>query len=412
MATSVSLDVPNFHVLGNDVLHQLDRIRELAPVAWNEVDQSWLITGHAEVLAAFRGDVPLSAQRFKLLELLLPDPVDREALIGNMLRYFRPFLINLDPPEHTRLRRLMGAAFGKKVVEGYRAQARQVIHEVLDGLRDRTEVEFVEGVARTITGLNILRIMGFEGEALYLPRLARWAYFAVAGGSGVPTREILSQTDACAKEMAEAFLPIVHRRRAQPADDFVSMLVRANDGGQPLTDDEIVSNLILTLLAGHDTTLNTMSLSLEALSRHPQACEYMRAHPENSLNAVLELSRYIGMSTQQTRVVARDFEWHGCHLKQGQIAHVFTATANRDPRVFKDPEKLDLTRDQSQTVTFGPGIHHCIGHLFAKMQLTEFFPEFLDRYERFDVLEEMQFAPGLSFRGPISLRVRLHPRGS
>jgi cytochrome P450 len=410
MTVSVSLDIPNFHLLGNHALEQLDRIRELAPVSWNEIDQSWLITGHAEVLAAFRGEVPLSAQRFKLLEFLLPDPVDRDALIGNMLRYFRPFLINLDPPEHSRLRKLMGAAFSRKVVEAYRARARAVIHEVLDELRGRNEVEFVEGVARRITGLNILRIMGFEDEAYYLPRLSRWAYFAVAGGSGIPTREILAQTDACAKEMADAFLPLIRMRRAGAADDFVSMLVHAREGGDQLTDDEIVGNLILTLLAGHDTTLNTMALSVEALSRHPQACEHMRVHPEDTLNAVLELSRYIAMSTEQTRVVARDFEWHGCQLKQGQIARIVTAAANRDPRAFKDPQKLDLTRDTSPSVTFGPGVHHCIGHLFAKMQLTEFFPEFIKRYERFEVLEEMKFAPGITFRGPVSLRMRLHPR--
>jgi pimeloyl-[acyl-carrier protein] synthase len=410
MAVSVSLDIPHFHLLGNSVLGQLDQIRELAPVSWNEIDQSWLITGHAEVLAAFRGEVPLSAQRFKLLEYLVPDPLDRDALIGNMLRYFRPFLNNLDPPEHSRLRRLMGPAFSKKVVEAYRARARAVIHEVLDELRGRHEVEFLEGVARRITGLNILRIMGFEDEADYLPRLARWAYFAVAGGSGIPTREILAQTDACAKEMADAFLPIIQKRRTTPADDFVSILVHAKDGGDQLTDDEIVANLILALLAGHDTTLNTMALSVEALSRHPDACAHMRAHPQDTLNAVMELSRYIAMSTEQTRVVAQDFEWHGCQLKQGQIAHLFVAAANRDPRVFTDPEKLDLTRDQSQSVTFGPGVHHCIGHLFAKMQLSEFFPEFLDRYESFEVLEELKFAPGIAFRGPVSLRMRLHPR--
>jgi len=260
-------------------------------------------------------------------------------------------------------------------------------------------------------GLNILRIMGFEDEDYYLPRLARWAWFAVAGGSGVPTREILAEMDAVSKEMGDAFAPIIAARRTAPTDDFVSRLVTAGEGDDKLTDDEVIGNLILTLLAGHDTTLNTMVLSVEALSRNPEGRAWMRANPDELVKAVMELSRHIAMSTEQARIVAEDFTWCGQQLKQGQIVHLMTATANRDPRVFADPERLDFTRDQSENVTFGPGLHHCIGHLFAKMQLEEFFGEFLRRYDSFDVLEDLKFAPGLTFRGVTSLNVRLHRAG-
>lgn len=330
-----------------------------------------------------------------------------------MMRYFPLFLINLDPPAQARLRRLMAPAFGKKVAENYRPMARQVIRDVFDSLAGRQEVEFVEEIGRRITGINILRIMGLEDEEYFLPRLKRWAYFATAGGSGVPTREVLAETDAVFVEMAETFQPLIERRRAEPGEDFISLLVHARDGADQLSDDEIIANLILVLLAGHDTTLNTMALSIDALSRDADARSYMRANPDKMLNCVMELMRFIAMSTEQGRVIAEDFEWNGHHLRKGQLLHIMTASANRDPRVFAEPERLDLTRPQMQNLAFGPGIHHCIGHFFAKMQLTEFFPEFLDRYAHFTILEDkLEFGAGLTFRGPQALTLRLQPFGN
>jgi cytochrome P450 len=303
--------------------------------------------------------------------------------------------------------------FSSKVTEAYRPHAREVIREVLDGVQGRSEVEFVEEVGRPVTARNIMRIIGFEDEEFYLPKLKEWAYLANAGLSGLPGRDILRRTDAAFGEMAAAFQGEIDRRRTAPSDDFVSLLLNAGEEGDKFSDDELIGELILILLAGHDTTLNTMALSINALSRDPAARDYMRDNPQKILNSLMELMRYIAMSTSQQRIAARDFEWEGHEFKAGQIVTIMTAAANRDPRVFADPECLDLTRDQSNNVAFGPGTHHCIGHLVAKMQLTEFFPEFLRRYGSFEILDEtIKFGGGLTFRGPQELHVRLHYRVS
>ena len=410
-ATCPIIDFSQVEKLGNRILGQINSLREIAPVAWVESEQSWVISGHAEVVEAYSGALPLSAARYKLLDYVVPDAAERDRLIPNLLRYMRHFLVNLDGEEHAARRRLLMKPFSKKMAESYRPMARGVILGVLDGIAGRTEVEFVEEVARAITARNIMRFTGFEDEAFYLPRLAEWAYCANAAGSGRPSKETLARADRAFADMAEAFLPEIERRRRAPTQDFVSSLVHAQEDGVRLTDDQLVGELILVLLAGHDTTLNTMALSVNALSRDRSAREYMRSHPDNLLNSVLELMRYIAMSTSEGRIVAEDFTWKGHQFRKGQIVTIMTAGANRDPRVFAEPERLDLARDQADNMTFAPGTHHCIGHLFAKMQLTEFFPEFLRRYEAFDVLdEELRFGGGLTFRGPQELHLRLHPR--
>jgi pimeloyl-[acyl-carrier protein] synthase len=410
-AAAPMIDFSQVEKLGDRIIGQINALREKSPIAWVETEQSWVISGHAEVTQAYSGELPLSAARYKLLNFIIPDEAERQRLLPNMMRYFPHFLIMLDAPQHGVRRRMLMQPFSKKMAEAYRPTARKVMHEVLDSLQGRSEIEFVEQLGRPITGRNILRVMGFQDEDFYLPRLKEWAYLANAAGSGRPTRELLARNDRAFAEMAAALLPEIASRRRQRSDDFISSLVYAEDQGVRLTDDQLIGELILVMLAGHDTTLNTMALSLNALSKDAAARNYMLSHPETLLNSIMELMRFIAMSTSQGRIVAEDFEWQGHRFKQGQIVTIMTAGANRDPRVFKDPERLDLARDQEANMTFAPGPHHCIGHLFAKMQLTEFFPEFLRRYRAFEVLDaEIPFGGGLTFRGPQALHLRLHPR--
>jgi pimeloyl-[acyl-carrier protein] synthase len=411
MTQHIEPDFSQIEKLGDRVIGQLNALREVAPIYWSELNQSWIISGHAEVVEAYSGNLPFSAQRHKLLNLVVPDEEERKKLIPNTLRYFPHFLINIDPPEHTRVRGLLMKAFTRKVAEDYRPQARKVICQILDGIKGRSEVEFIEEVARQITARNLMRITGFENEEFYLPKLKEWAYLANAAGSGRPSRELLARNDKGFAEMAEAFLVEINRRRTSPGTDFLSKLVHAGEGDNKFSDDELIGEMILVLLAGHDTTLNTMALIINALSTRKAERDHIREHPEAILNNIMEMMRFIAMSTSQGRVVAEDFEWKGHQFRKGQIVTIMTAAANRDPHVFVEPERIDFSRNQDNNVTFAPGTHHCIGHLIAKMQLTEFFPEFLNRYDRFDILdEELHFGGGLTFRGPQEMHVRLHPR--
>jgi pimeloyl-[acyl-carrier protein] synthase len=178
-----------------------------------------------------------------------------------------------------------------------------------------------------------------------------------------------------------------------------------------LTDEEIISVLQVALVAGHDTTNNSMTLGVAALAKHPDSWRYFREHPEQGLNSVLELMRYTAMAAAQSRVAAADFEWAGRQIRKGEVVFLMQAAGNRDPRVYDAPEKLDLSRNNDASLTFAPGLHHCIGHLLAKMQLTEFFSALTENFDGAEILDaEVIFSPILVFRSIPSLHMRFHAR--
>ena len=199
-------------------------------------------------------------------------------------------------------------------------------------------------------------------------------------------------------------------RRATPSQDFLSEMVTARDGADRLSDEEIIGVCVVVLIAGHDTTMNSMALGTVALVRHPQAREYLLGNPDSLSNSIMELARFIAMSTMQPRVVSADFEWHGQQLRQGDYVLLMLAGGNRDPRVFPDPETLDMTRPTEMSLVFGTGIHHCIGHLLAKMQLGELLPELFRRFDVEILPNGIEFSPVLSQRGLTRLDVRLRQR--
>jgi cytochrome P450 len=210
--------------------------------------------------------------------------------------------------------------------------------------------------------------------------------------------------------MIETFTPIIEARRREPRADFISALVHASEGGVSLDHDELIAALNLLVVAGHDTTSNSMTLGVRALDRYPEAWEYIHQHPERSVDSAIELMRFIAMSTAQPRIAARDFDWRGHKVRENDVVMLLIAGGNRDAHAFPNPEKLDLTRATDKSLTFGPGVHHCIGHMLAKLQMGEFLATAAQRYSRIEVLEEPSWIPNLIFRAVNGLKVRFHPR--
>ena len=216
-----------------------------------------------------------------------------------------------------------------------------------------------------------------------------------------------------AREMKALFDRELARRRHEPTDDFISEMLLARDGADQLSEEEILGVCYVVLIAGHDTTMNTMALDTVALAADANARRYILEHPDEIGNCVLELGRYTAMSTTMPRIVAEDFEWHGQKLRKGDVVFLMIAGANRDARVFANPESIDMTRPTDEVLAFGSGIHHCIGHLLAKMQLGEFLPEFLRRFDPIEVLDaRLNFSPSISQRGLETLHLRLNQRSN
>ena len=407
--TAQDIDFTKVAELGDRLLGRLNALRDTNPIFWSERHKSWIVTGHAEVVEGLRGTLPLSVSgRLRRVFQVLPE--SQRHRIPHLLETVPRMLISLDAPEHTGLRRLMLKAFSKKIADANRPFAKEIIRQTLEAAARAGELEYVEGVARRISGNMILRLMGLPQR--YLPKLQYWSNALNSGlGGGGVTLDLLDQAELAAKEMREVFRDELLERRRNPTEDFISALISADEGGRRLTDEEIISTCQLTLTAGNDTTTNTIALGTVALARDPRAHEYLRSHPESIGDAIMEMMRYIAMSTAQVRVVTEDFDWNGAHLKRDDHVYLMIAGANRDPAVFQNPESMDFSRAQDKNVTFGPGLHHCIGHLIAKMQLSEFFPALLQRFDSVELLDHpLHWGSALGFRGLTSLRVRLHPR--
>ncbi|MDB5699515.1 MAG: hypothetical protein JWN69_2319 [Alphaproteobacteria bacterium] len=402
------VDFTKVKQLGNRLLDQLADMRTQSPILWSERQQAWIVNGHAEVVEGFRGQLPLSANRFGRIFSMIPQ---EEAMrrIPYTLEVAPRFLISLDPPEQQRLRKLMLRAFSRRVAENYRPFAQAAIAATLDSLSG--EVEFVEQVARQVPARLILKLMGLD-EA-HLPRLRKWAWALVSGlAGGGTTFEMLDACEAAMLEMRELFLREIDDRRRAPGDDFISALVTAEEDGDRLSEEDILATCYLTLIAGHDTTANTIALGTAALAKDRDAWMTFRDESQDLSGPVMELMRYVAMSTSMARIVTEDFDWNGNKLRQGDLVWLMIAGANRDPAVFDDPDSLRLSRPQNHSMVFAPGLHFCIGHFLAKMQVEEFFRALVTRFDRVELLDdELDWGTSLSFRGLQSLNARLVPRG-
>ena len=408
---NIDLNFADFQRLGNGILPRLDAMRERDRIFWSEVNQAWIVSGHAEIGEAAAGHLPLSCDRLVQVTVGKVPEQDRARLYPTIMHYMPNWIISFDPPRHTRLRKLIVKSLNRKVLNALRPFIEARVQQVMERLEREPEIEFNEQIARNLTGGVILELLGLPQENQ--DKLREWGNALLeAAGNPNATHEQLLAMDAAMAEMNVMLGAEIEKRRVNPRVDLLSALVEARDEGDQLTTDEMLGALHVLVIAGHDSTMNTTSLGLETLSRNPEFWDYMYRHPEQTNTCVLELMRRIAMMTSQSRFVSEDFEWHGKRLRKGQVLFMMLCTGNRDPEIFPDPEKLDPGRDAiDQSLVFNPGLHHCLGHGLAKLQLGIFFAELVRRFEGAELLDDaLAFLPGIAFRGLYHLNVRMKPR--
>jgi cytochrome P450 len=396
--------------IGNQFLTRLDAIREADPVFWSDHQHGWLITRHADIIDGFMQKYPLSSRRFGTATLAAIPESERLDRIPMLCRFVPMLINNNDAPVHTRMRKLTVKAFNRKVIESVRGFAQKNIEAALDSIETKADIEMNRDVARPITGQTILKLLGIPDE--HLAKLGKWSdQIGISIGSVNPPLEQIMAGEQAVREIYELFSAEIEKRKHHPELDIFTTLMQAVDEDSQLTVDEMIGISIVLLIAGHDTTLNSMVLGVEALSRHPELREWLNEHPDEANAAVIELSRVTAMSSFETRIAAQDFIWHGKEIRAGDIVFLMIAAGNRDPRVFDRPEEIDFGRDNDSVLTWGPGLHHCVGHLLAKMQLSEFFSRAYRRYAQIEVIEpDLRYGPAPSFRSFPSMHVRLHRR--
>ncbi|WP_448641957.1 cytochrome P450 [Geodermatophilus sp. URMC 63] len=374
--------------------------RTVAPVQWHEGLGLWLAFTHAESNAVLR-DRRLGriwrdrepAERFDAFNL-----VHRNALL------------EMEPPDHTRLRRLVSAAFARGHVERLRPWVEDYARELADGLVERSggtePVDVLSGMAEQLPVGVIAELLGVpEADR---PLLRPWSNAIVKMYEYGRTAEVEDAAERAAAEFVAHLRALAAERRRASGEDLLSHLVQVRDAeGDRLTEDELVTTCVLLLNAGHEATVNVSGNGLLALLEHPDQLARLRADPGLLPTAVEELMRFDSPLQLFERTATADVEVGGVTVCEGQKVAALLGSANRDPAVFAGPDTLDVGRAENAHISFGAGVHFCIGAPLARVELQASFTALLRCASSIELARPARRRPEFVIRGLAELPVVL-----
>jgi cytochrome P450 len=298
----------------------------------------------------------------------------------------RSFLA-MDPPDHTRLRALVSKAFTPRLIERLRPRVRQLVDELLDEAVARGDVDLVAALAYPLPVTVISELIGIPAGDW--GRFRGWVD-ALASGLDpdflLPPEKI-RQREQARLEFCEYLLDLFARRRAAPGNDLISALLAVEDSGDVLSEDELLSTCILLIIAGHETTVSLIGNGVLALLRNPGELERFRTRVVNADSALDELLRYDAPVQSTVRIALEPADVNGIPVKDGELVMLMLGAANRDPEMFPDPDRLDLARDSQRHLSFGLGIHFCLGAPLARLEAETALTRLMER------------SPGLALAG-------------
>ena len=309
-----------------------------------------------------------------------------------------------DPPEHTRLRAVMGKVFTPKAVEGLRPHIEELVSDLLaevDG-----EMELIADLAFPLPALVICEMLGIPSEDR--EQLKVWSSAAARLLDPLMDSETFQRADDALKAFREYFFALIDERHRSPGDDLFSTLVHDEEDGERLTDDELVTNGTFLFGAGHETTQNLIGNGVNALLRNPDQLEKLRADPSLVRNAIEEFLRYDPPVQVTGRSAMSEVELPDVTIEAGERVILLLAAANRDPARFDDPDRLDITRPDLRPLSFGGGIHHCLGAALARLEGQVAISGLLDRFGTIElVTDKVEWKDNITLRGPKELRLRV-----
>ncbi len=312
-------------------------------------------------------------------------------------------MLSFDPPDHTRLRRLVSAAFTRRRSERLEPRIQELTDALLDGLAGRAEVDLISEFAYPLPISVICELLG-------IPEADRaafrgWTRPLVSGGLAG-----LTAYTAAATALVDYVRELLDRKRAVPADDLLSALVAVHEDGDRLSEDELTSMVYLLLLAGHETTVNLIGNGVRALLTHPDQLALLRARPDRIAAAVEELLRFDGpLQSAIPALTAAPVRIGEVDLPAGEVVVISLLAANRDPARTAHADRLDLSRTESPHLAFGHGIHHCLGAPLARIEARIALGRLIERFPRLELAvpaAELERLPSLLMNGLAALPVR------
>ncbi|WP_289294490.1 cytochrome P450 [uncultured Reyranella sp.] len=351
-----------------DPFPEFARLRAEDPVHWSSAMKAWIITRHADVKQVALNR-QISADR--LTPFFKTNAEYQRGSIDSLVRYLNHWMVFRDPPDHTRLRRLFNKAFTPTSVSNLRPGIEGIVAHLIDGMEAKARrgetVDYIADFAYPLPASVIMDLLGVPRADL--ERVKIWSDdIALFIGTAQVAGNKYLRAEAGAKAMADYFLGLIAARTAEPRDDMISNLLLARDDREALTTDEIIGTCILLLFAGHETTTNLIGNGFLYAMRNRDQWERLVSDTGLAESAVEEFLRYDGPSGALARVAGADIEMGGRTIRQGQRVFAFMNAANRDPEAFEDPERFDIGREPNAHLTFGHGIHFCLGAPLARLE--------------------------------------------
>jgi cytochrome P450 len=379
------------------------RLRDEDPAHWSPRLKAWVLTRYEDVKRVCL-DSSMSSDRLRPFFATLP-PTEA-AKVAELVRYLTLWMVFRDPPEHTRLRRLAAKVFNVRSINALRPNIESLTAWLLDSLSDRKEFDFIADFAMPLPALVIMDMLGAPREEL--SRLKRLSdEMALFIGSARDAPEKYHRAGAATREMADLFRELITARRASPQRDLLSELVALDDASDRLSEDELVATCILLLFAGHETTTHHLANGLLALLRFPHELMKLRANRALAPAAVEELLRYDGPIGAQVRIVQEAHTLHGRQLNPGDRVFLLMNAANRDPRAYDEPDRVDLTRNGVPHLTFGFGMHICLGFPLARLEGQVALPAVLARWRRLELASRrLEWMDSMVLRGMKAMPLR------
>ncbi|HEV7726160.1 MAG TPA: cytochrome P450 [Modestobacter sp.] len=366
--------------------------RAEAPVQWHEGLGLWLAFTHAESNAVLRD---------RRLGRLWSDKTPAERFESFNLIH-RNAILEMEPPDHTRLRRLISTAFARGHVERLRPWVQELADSLVDGLVERSAgtepVDLLAGMAEELPVAVIAELLGVPD--VDRPLLRPWSNAIVKMYEYGRTTQVEDDAERAAAEFVAYLRSLAADRRMAPGEDLLSHLVTMRDAdGDRLTEDELVTTCILLLNAGHEATVNVSGNGLLALLEHPDQLQRLREDPGLLPTAIEELMRFDSPLQLFERTATEDVEIGGVTVARGQKIAALLGSGNRDPGVFADADTLDVGRTDNPHITFGAGVHFCIGAPLARVELQASFGALLRRTSRLELASPARRRPEFVIRG-------------
>lgn len=406
---SVCLDIRSADFY-NDPYPFYEQLQERCPMFhWTEHDL-WTFARHADVFSILRdrrfgrqiSHVQTDATSSKTTDPDWRKPffdVDRLAMIG------------LEPPAHTRLRGLVQKAFMGRQIDTLRPRIESICDGLLDDIqRGDSGSDLLLSYATPIPVTVITEMLGVPIEMA--SELVRWSHDMVQMYEMRRTDEMERSAVKASQEFVSYLRQFIEHRRRQPTNDLISQLIRVEQAGESLSEDELIANVILLLNAGHEATVHAIGNGILALLKHPnQSALWRNVEAENAAEfeqyAVEELLRFDTPLHQFNRWVLEPLKIHGRRFEVGQEVALLLGAANRDPAEFQTPHKLNLTRRHNPHVSLGGGIHYCLGASLARLEIQIAVPKLLRRFPNLRLIEEPTYRNNFHFHGLRSLKVAL-----